>query len=49
MDNDKNNWNLTADLILDTPQKIEGLIIGIPYLILNVIGTILKISLLSLL
>jgi len=36
-------WESIADLIWETPQTIEGFLIAIPYLILNSIGTIIKV------
>lgn len=41
-------WDSIADLIWEAPQTIEGIFIAIPYLILNSIGTFLKVSFLSL-
>ena len=36
-------WESIADLIWEVPQTIEGFLIAIPYLILNSIGTIIKV------
>ena len=41
-------WESIADWILEAPQTVEGLIIVIPYLLLNAIGTGLKLTFLSL-
>jgi hypothetical protein len=43
-----NRWDFIADQIWEAPQTIEGFLIGIPYLILNIIGTFLKLILFSL-
>ena len=40
-------WESIADLIWEAPQTIEGFLIAIPYLILNSIGTIIKVLCLS--
>ncbi len=44
----KSKWNSIADLIWEAPTTIEGIFVAIPYLILNSIGTFLKVSFLSL-
>lgn len=43
-----NKWDFIADQIWEAPQTIDGFLIGIPYLIINLIGTIIKIILFSL-
>ncbi len=41
-------WKSIADLIWETPTTLEGIFVAIPYLILNSIGTIIKVIFLSL-
>jgi hypothetical protein len=44
----ENKWDFIANQIWEAPQTIEGFLIGIPYLILNITGTLIKLILFSL-